>query len=288
VGEVSYYGRPVLKKPVWTWEVPAYFFVGGMAGAASPLATAARLAGNGPLARRAALVALGGIAVSPLLLISDLGRPERFYRMLRVFKPTSPMSVGTWLVSLFGASTAAAVPWQFTGLTAFGRPAAVAAAFTGPAVSTYTAVLIAQTSVPVWHDARRELPFVFAGSSLASAGGATAALTPPAHAAPARALAIGGAALELAADLAMSRRLDPRVRKAYEHRSVRPAHTAARACTAAGAALVAAGRRRAGGLALCAGSALQRIAIIRAGRASAADPVATVAPQRERVSAHAQ
>jgi hypothetical protein len=278
----AYYGRPVLKAPVWTWEVPTYFFVGGMAGAASPLATAARLSGNPVLARRASLVALGGIGVSPLLLISDLGRPERFYRMLRVFKPTSPMSVGTWLVSLFGAATAAATPWQLTGLTGFGPAAAVTAAFAGPAVSTYTAVLIAQTSVPVWHDARRELPFLFAGSSLASAGGATAALTPPAHAAPARALAIGGAALELAADAAMSRRLDPRVRNAYEHPSVRPAHLGARACTVLGAALVAARRPRAGGLALCAGSALQRIAVIRAGRASAGDPAATVGPQRER------
>jgi hypothetical protein len=283
---VSYYGRPVLKAPVWTWEVPAYFFVGGMAGAASPLATAARLAGNGPLARRAALVALGGIGVSPLLLISDLGRPERFYRMLRVFKPTSPMSVGTWLVSLFGVSTAAATPWQLTGLTAFGPAAAVTAAFAGPAVSTYTAVLIAQTAVPVWHEARRELPFLFAGSSLAAAGGATAALTPAAHAAPAQALAVGGAALELAADAAMSRRLDPRVRQAFHDRAARPAHLAARVCTVAGAGLMAAGRRRAGGLALCAGSALQRIAVIRAGRASAADPEATIAPQRERVSAN--
>jgi hypothetical protein len=281
VESVSYHGRPVLKKPVWTWEVPAYFFVGGMAGAASPLATAARLTGNTVLARRAALLALGGIAVSPLLLISDLGRPERFYRMLRVVKPTSPMSVGTWLLSAFGAATTAAAPWHLAGGP--GAPAAVAAALTGPAVSTYTAVLVAQTSVPVWHDARRELPFLFAGSSMAAAGGATAALTPPGHAAPARALAIGGAALELAADAAMSRRLGAEVRRAYEHRSVRPAHLAARACTVLGAALVAARRPREGGLALCAGSALQRIAVIRAGRASADDPAATVAPQRARL-----
>jgi hypothetical protein len=136
----------------------------------------------------------------------------------------------------------------------------------------------------VWHDARRELPFVFAGSSLAAAGGATAALTPAAQAAPARALAVGGAALELVADAAMTRRLDARVRRAYAQPSVRTAHLAARACTVAGAALVAARRARVGGLALCAGSALQRVAVIRAGRASAADPAATVGPQRERRS----
>ncbi|MEA2126480.1 MAG: hypothetical protein QOI80_3262 [Solirubrobacteraceae bacterium] len=273
----SYYGRPVLKRPVWTWEVPTYFFVGGMAGAASPLATAARLAGNHALARRASLVALAGIGVSPLLLISDLGRPERFYRMLRVFKPTSPMSVGTWMVSLFGGATALATPWHLVGLPGAGKPAGVLAAFAGPAVSTYTAVLIAQTSVPAWHEARRELPFVFAGSSMASAGGATAALTPPRHAAPARALALGGAALELVADHAMTRR--PNVRSAYDQ----PTHRAARACTVLGAALMAGRRARAGGLALCAGSALQRLAVIRAGRISAADPAATIGPQRERL-----
>jgi hypothetical protein len=179
------------------------------------------------------------------------------------------MSVGTWLVSLFGATTAAAVPWQLTGLTAFGPAAAVTAAFAGPAVSTYTAVLIAQTSVPFWRDARRELPFVFAGSSLASAGGAAGARGP----------ALAGAALEVAADTVMRRRLDPRVRSAYEDKSVKPAHLAARACTVAGAGLVAARQARLGGALLCAGSALTRVAVIRAGRASALDPAATVGPQ---------
>lgn len=283
----SYYGRPVLKRPVWTWEIPTYFFLGGMAGVASPLATAARLTGNAPLARRASLLALAGIGVSPVLLISDLGRPERFYRMLRVFKPTSPMSVGTWFVSLFGGATAAAVPWQAVGL--FGRvglPSALTAALAGPAVSTYTAVLIAQTSVPVWHGARRQLPFIFAGSSMASAGGLSAALTPVGSAAPARALAVTGAALELAADAVMERRLHPAVRSAFDPRL----HWAARACTAAGAAALAvAGRARtgaiAGGLALAAGSALTRWAVVRAGQASAQDPAATVTPQRERISA---
>ncbi|MEY2532111.1 MAG: hypothetical protein QOF29_21 [bacterium] len=278
----SYYGRPILKAPVWEDDIAYYFFLGGLSAGCALLSAGADITGRPALRRGTRVGGLAALGLGSVFLIKDLGRPERFLNMLRVFKPTSPMSVGTWLVSLFGAATAAATPWQLTGLTGFGPAAAVTAAFAGPAVSTYTAVLIAQTSVPVWHDARRELPFLFAGSSLASAGGATAALTPPAHAAPARALAIGGAALELAADAAMSRRLDPRVRNAYEHPSVRPAHLGARACTVLGAALVAARRPRAGGLALCAGSALQRIAVIRAGRASAGDPAATVGPQRER------
>jgi Polysulphide reductase, NrfD len=101
----NYYGRAVLKEPTWEWQIPSYFFSGGLAGASSGLALVARLAGNDRLARRAHLAALAGTAVSPVFLIWDLGRPERFYNMLRVIKPTSPMSVGTWILSVFGAST---------------------------------------------------------------------------------------------------------------------------------------------------------------------------------------
>ncbi|MGI8622934.1 MAG: NrfD/PsrC family molybdoenzyme membrane anchor subunit, partial [Solirubrobacteraceae bacterium] len=136
----SYYGRPVLTAPVWTWEIAAYFFTGGLAGASATLAAGAGLTGNATLARRAWPVALAGAAVSPVLLISDLGRPERFLRMLRVFKPTSPMSVGTWVLSAFATATGLATDWQLLGVppAAVGVPAAAVAALTGPVVSTYT------------------------------------------------------------------------------------------------------------------------------------------------------
>ncbi len=283
--DVSYYDRPILKTPVWTWEVPGYLFTGGLAGAAAPLAAAARLSGNDALAWRASVLALAGAGVSAPLLISDLGRPERFYRMLRVFKPTSAMSMGTWLLTTFSGVHTLSLGWQLIGIpgSRVGVPATVASAALGPLVSTYTAVLVAQTSVPVWHEARRTLPFVFAGSSLASAGGAAAAITRGDAAAPARAMAVGGAALELIADVVMERGLHPAVRTAYEDTSVKRPHLAARACTLAGAALTFDRRTVvAGGLALCAGSLLERVAVIRAGRVSAGDPVATVTPQRER------
>jgi polysulfide reductase-like protein len=285
----SYYGLPVIAKPVWKAEVPWYFFAGGMAGAAAPLAAAARATGNVELGRHASAVALAGVAVSPALLISDLGRPERFHHMLRVFKPTSPMNMGTWVLSAFGTASGLAAGWQLLDRPpqAIGAPAAAAAALLGPVLSTYTAVLIANTAVPAWHEARRELPFVFAGSSLASAGGACMALASPPHAAPARAMAVAGAALELAADTLMQRRLDAVVRRSYAVAPARALHAAARACVVGGAGAAALGGRSrpaavAGGAALVAGAALQRWAIFKAGIASSRDPDQTVAPQRER------
>src|SRR5919107_126568 len=193
----SYYGRAVLKKPVWSREIPWYFFAGGLAGASSNLALVARLTGNDKLARRAHLAALGSAAVSPVLLIMDLGRPERFYNMLRVFKPTSPMSVGTWVLSAFGSTTGLAAAHDLLGLSPrLGRFAEAASALLGLPLATYTAGLIADTSVPVWHEARRELPLLFAASSAATAGGAAAGLSPPRDAGPARRLAGGGGPLE--------------------------------------------------------------------------------------------
>ena len=100
--QAGYYGHPVLKAPVWTWEIPVYFFVGGLAGASGVLALAANLAGESRLAVAALWVALFGIIASAALLVSDLGRPARFLYMLRVFKWRSPMSVGVWLLSVYG------------------------------------------------------------------------------------------------------------------------------------------------------------------------------------------
>jgi hypothetical protein len=288
----SYYGRPVIAEPVWTWEIPAYFFFGGVAGACGPLAAGARLTGNLALARRAAGVAVAAAAVSPVLLISDLGRPARFVNMLRVVKPTSPMNVGTWILSAYGPSAGLAAGWQLLGIPGrrAGAPAQAAAAVLGPLLSTYTAALIANTAVPVWHDARRELPFVFAGSSAMAAGGALAALTPPASARAARALGVAGAAAELAATALMRRRLDPRVRRSYEAAASARPHQAAQAATLAGSALLAAAGRRSraaaalGGLALCAASALTRWSIFQAGTTSADDAEQTIGPQRDRLA----
>jgi len=175
---VSYYGAAPLKAPVWTWEVPAYFFVGGAAGAAALIAAAARQAGaSASLVRDARWVAAAGAALSPPLLISDLGRPERFLNMLRVFKLQSPMSVGAWTLVAFSNAAAAAAFADLMSRRAMGRlpvtivadAAGLLAAATGLVLSTYTGVLLGATAIPVWSANAHLLPAHFGASGLGAA-----------------------------------------------------------------------------------------------------------------------
>jgi formate-dependent nitrite reductase membrane component NrfD len=288
----SYYGEPVIAKPVWTPEIPTYFFVGGLTGASAPLTLIASLRGNDVLARRAAAIALAGSIASPALLISDLGRPERFLNMLRMLKVTSPMSVGSWILSAFGPAAALSAGRELLGLwPRGGRAAQVAATLLGPALSTYTGALIAQTAVPAWHEARRELPFLFAAGSLASAGSLALLVTPSEHAAPARRMALAGAIGELLAVRAMERRLGD-LNAAYRRGAVGALARASKLLTGAGAAAVAARHgpaalAAAGGAAILAGALLERWTVFRAGFAAAEDPRFVTGPQRERLRARA-
>jgi formate-dependent nitrite reductase membrane component NrfD len=290
----SYYGRPVLKAPVWKPEIPFYFFTGGLGGASAMLALLAEARGNDELARRAWLNALAGVGASPALLISDLGKPSRFVNMLRVFKVTSPMSVGSWLLSASGLATAvaAADAWTPYVPAPAGRVARVAAAVCGMPLTTYTAALIANTAVPVWHEARVTLPFVFAASGATSAGAAAVLATPPRAAAPARRLAIGGAVATAAAVELMRHRLGD-AGEPYREGASGTLKRAAMALSVTGAGLVAGlGRRRpaavAGGALLLAGAICERWSVFRAGFQSAADPKYTVGPQRSRIAAGAR
>ena len=284
----SYYGRPIIKEPVWKPEIPWYFFFGGLAGASSSLAFGSRLAGNNRLARTASLTALAGFAISPILLIKDLGRPERFYNMLRVFKVTSPMSVGTWIVSAAGMASGVGAACELLDvLPTVKRVAETAGGVLGLPVSTYTAALLADTAVPVWHEAYRELPLLFAGGAAASAGAAATLFTPPTQAEPARRFALAGASLELAATKAMERRLGKLLAEPYHIGEASRLAKTARMLTATGGVLLAlAGRRRPGALAasslLLGGSICGRWAVFKAGFESARDPKYTVVPQRER------
>lgn len=285
----TYYDRPVVKPPVWKrHEIPWYFFTGGLGGASSALAYAATLSGNHRLAKRSWLLAFAGISVSPLLLISDLGRPERFFNMLRVFKITSPMSVGSWLLLANGAAVAPVVSAQILGFPkGLGRRAEPVAALLGPPLASYTALLIANTSIPVWSEARKELPLLFASGGAASAGAAAAITTPARYAGPARRLALAGAAGEIVNSALMKRRLGD-LASVYTKGEAGRFDRISSALTIAGGALLAgAGRRRAGAVAggalLIAGAVCKRWAVFQAGFASAEDPRQTVGPQRRRL-----
>lgn len=178
----GYYGQPILKPPVWTWQIGLYLFVGGTAGMSGVIALASLLTGQPPDLVRAALgVALAGALISPVLLIWDLGRPARFLSMLRVFKWRSAMSMGVWTLLSFGAFAGSAFVLIEASafLTQSGVPRAVlhgialalvaGTALSGVILATYTGVLLGATAVPVWSAHHKLLPFHFGIVGLGSA-----------------------------------------------------------------------------------------------------------------------
>jgi hypothetical protein len=289
----SYYGKPILNKPTWKpLDIAGYLWLGGLAGGSSLLAAGAQATGRPALARTAKLGAAGAISASLAALVHDLGRPARFINMLRVLKPTSPMNMGSWLLAGYAPLTVAAAAAEVAGrYRVLGAGATAAAAVLGPAVATYTAVLISDTAVPSWHEGYREMPFVFAGSGASAAAGLALACVPTEQAGPARRMAVLGAALETGAFQLMKHRMGLAA-EPFEQGEPRRLLRAAELLTAGGAALSAlAGRRRSRGLAVVAGAALLsgsaalRFGVFHAGVDSAEDPKYTVVPQRERLRA---
>jgi hypothetical protein len=284
----SYYGRPILKKPTWkTPDVPLYLFLGGLAGGSSLLAEGAALTGRPELERVARLAAAGGAAAGTVALVHDLGRPERFLNMLRVLKPTSPLSVGSFILAPFASLAGAAAASNVTGvLPRLGRLAGAGAAVLGPPLATYTAALVANTAVPAWHEAHRELPFVFGGSGAQAAGGLAMMLVPTDQAGPARRMALAGAAVDLVAVERMQRH--GLVAEPYRQgRPGRLMRLARNASLAASALTVVGGRSRVlsavAGATYLTASLATRFGVFEAGIASAADPKYVVVPQKERL-----
>jgi hypothetical protein len=175
--QTGYYGMPALKRPQWTVEVPIYFFVGGLAGAAALIAAVGRLSSaDARLIRHSRWLAAVGGLISPALLIADLGMPSRFLNMLRVFKIQSPMSVGSWtLVAFSNSAAAAAVLAELdkrrpnSAIRVLANGAQIVSALTGLILSTYTGVLIGATAIPLWNEHVSTLPIHFAASGIASA-----------------------------------------------------------------------------------------------------------------------
>jgi hypothetical protein len=300
----SYYGRNIVKPAPWENDIAAYLFSGGVAAGSSLLAAGASVTGRDKLRRNGRLGALVALIFSMASLVHDLGRPMRFLNMLRTVKLTSPMSVGTWILSAYGPFAALAAggeiarmlpermtPARLRGPVSLlrwaGGPAGLVAGITAPPVAAYTAVLLSDTATPSWHEAYRELPFVFCGSAAAASGGLAMLTSPVAQAGPARRFGLGGALIEMG----MERRMEKSMGLTAEplhHGKAGAYMKAAKLLTAAGATgTLLAGRSRSvavlSGAALLAGSAFTRFGVFEAGMESARDPKYVVVPQRERI-----
>ena len=276
----TYYGLPLLKQPVWSWEVPLYFFVGGAAGASAVIASVAELnRSKTRLVRDARMHAAVGALLSAPLLISDLGQPKRFLYMLRVFKPQSAMSVGAWTVAAFGTFACGCVfssgrqaraPVLHWISTAFG----FAAAATGLVMSTYTGVLVGATSIPAWSTHAALLPAHFGASAVASA---TSLLELRGHDEPAlNALATLAAAFETAtgAMIEIDRR---RASEPLRHGATGTTMRIAGFFSGPVPLLLRLLRKRkAAAASAILGSLITRIAWVEAGRVSARDPHAAM------------
>jgi hypothetical protein len=286
----SYYGRPVVKPHVWKAYIPWYFWIGGTAGAAAVQCVAARARGEHRLALVYKRTALAGVLIAPPLLIADLGVPLRFLNMLRVFKPTSPMSVGSWVLSAFGGAIATSTLAELLGWEKTSRALEVATALFGPGLTVYTAVLVADTATPIWHDAYEDLPHVFAASGVASAAAMGVMFAPAEENRFARRLmTLGAIALPVGAQI-MERRLGAFQSEPYRTGKGGSFRRMSGGLALLGAALsIAGGRNRtvsrvAAGFVAGAGI-FERFAVMAAGKQSAQDPKYTVKPQRERADA---
>ena len=163
---------PVMKPPVWTWEVPLYFWFGGIASGASFVGLACDLAGDHRSAATARKVALAALLPSPPLLIMDLGRPARFANMLRLVKPRSPMNMGAWALTLFGGLMSGAVAADELKLRPLARALGGASAAVGGYLGSYTGILLGVTAVPLWARSRLFLGPIFIATATATGASA--------------------------------------------------------------------------------------------------------------------
>ncbi|OBH87844.1 NrfD/PsrC family molybdoenzyme membrane anchor subunit [Mycobacterium sp. E2989] len=300
----SYYGRPVVKPAPWGPEVAAYLFLGGVAGGSGLLAAGAQLTGRNTLRRNTRLSALIAIGLGAVALVKDLGRPERFFNMLRTVKLTSPMSIGSWILSFFGAGIGVAAVSEVDRMTgeriplgplrpvlrALEGPAGLEAAVFSPPLAVYTAVLLTDTATPTWNAAYRDLPFVFVSSASLAASGLAMITTPVSEAGPARTLAVIGAVGDLISARFTEFRMDPVTREPlHQGRPGRLLAASEWLAAAGGLGALLGGRHRGlaalSGVTLLTASAMLRFGFFEAGLASTRDPRYTIEPQKRRLAA---
>lgn len=289
-----YYDRPAIKEPVWIWTIPTYFYVGGVAGGSAILAAAlqtGRVREDGPLSRflsRCRIMAAVGSMLSAGLLISDLGKPSRFLNMLRVFRPTSPMSVGSWILAATGGAATATVALPRLGLPVLGRLSGYGSGLLGVPLAGYTGVLISNSAVPVWQGARKTLPALFTASSVASVASLLELMpSEKSEEGPIKLISRVGKGAELATVVAMEREIShyPDVGGSLKEGAGGVLWKAGKGLAAAGfllSLLPGSGRKKriAAGLLGTAGAIAIRFALFEAGKESARNPQAVFEPQR--------
>lgn len=297
----TYYGRPAIKEPVWIWSVPAYLFTGGVAGGAATVAGVAQLLDREQLrwlVSRGRWLSMGAGALGTGFLIHDLGRPARFLNMLRVFRPSSAMNMGSWTLATFSgaATTAALAPLVLRNRFGeqVGDLGGLAAMLLGPILGTYTGVLLGDTAVPIWEHTRREMPMLFGASAVAGTADVLDLLQPDV---PSEHVTRRMGTAGKAAEITLAERLQ---KAADDHPEVgRPLHegvsgdlwTASKVLTAASLATSSVPvpgplrrlRRIVTAVLGIIGAVAMRFALVTAGTASARDPQATFAPQRRRM-----
>jgi formate-dependent nitrite reductase membrane component NrfD len=283
LGEV---GRGMMKAPVWTWEVPLYFWLGGMASGSAFVALACDLAGDHRAAALSRKVALAALIPSPPLLVLDLGRPERFLHMLRIVKPRSPMSMGVWALTAFGSLAGAAVTADLIGRPRLARAVGAVNVPVAGYLGSYTGVLLASTAVPLWSRSRLFLGPIFVATATAT-GAAACRLAISASGESeestrsalnrVQAAAMGA---ELALSIVNDRRLGEVGAPLHESKVMRGAKWAVRAGLALQATRKPALAHVASVIHLAAGLAF-RAAWVRAGRASASDDRAVAKAARD-------
>lgn len=288
---------PFIKGPVWTWEVPLYFWVGGVASGSAFVAAACDAAGDRRSARIARKVALGSVLPAPALLVADLGRPERFLNMLRIFKPRSPMNMGAWCLVLFSASASGAVAGDVVRRPRLASSLGAVTALLGGYLGSYTGVLLATTAVPLWARSRLFLGPIFVATATATGAAATrlalvARGLPAGH--PTRSALRMLETIAMVSELALSgvnkRRLEPLSQPMRQGRSGRLFRLAESSVLVGLAAQLGArrGSRQLENLAsllFLGGGLAFRYAWVEAGRASAADHDAAAALVRGRIAA---
>jgi formate-dependent nitrite reductase membrane component NrfD len=299
----TYYDRPVLKPPVWkVYYIATYYYLGGTAGASLALAAAAQLDGSedlNHLIRRCHWIGIIGSTLGAGCLIADLGRPSRFLLMLRVFRPTSAMNMGAWVLAV---APAAAVTAGLFARSAFGvmrvtgEFAGYVSGLLGMILATYTGVLVAESAIPFWQHSRRVLPILFGASSAASAGSIFDLMFEnPRACRVTRIFGIAGRVTELGATVALEREVTAALGVAapIENGFTAALWRGAGALTAASlvALLLPKQTRKTrvvAGVLGSLGSLLMRYAVHECGVRSARDPRASFGPQRAGLDAPRQ